>query len=120
MIIVPNSFFIEKEVVNRSYVEKTQIDIPVTISHSEDFDKVKDVLLRLAGENELVLKDCPPSVSFSEINELGIIMKLWVWITDQDKYASVRSQINYRILQEFKKEGIKFPVQQREVTNISS
>jgi len=120
MIIVPNSFFIEKEVVNRSYVEKTQIDIPVTISRNEDFDKVKEILLRLAGENELVLKDCEPSVSFTEINELGIIMKLWVWITDQDKYAAVRSQINYRILQEFRKEGIRFPVQQREVTNINS
>ena len=117
MIIVPNSFFIEKEVINRSYVDKTQIEIPVTISHNEDFEKVKEILLMLGNENELVLKEFPPSVSFSEINELGILTKLWVWIKDQEMYAAIRSQINYRILQEFKKEGIKFPLPKREVHN---
>ncbi|MCE1166046.1 MAG: mechanosensitive ion channel [Bacteroidetes bacterium] len=120
VIVVPNSFFVEKEVVNRSYCEKTQTEIPVTISHGEDFDKVKEMLIRLGLENEFVLKDPPPSVSFPEITELGIVMKLWVWIEQQDKWAVVRSQINYRLLQEFRKEGIKFPVQQREVTNVNS
>jgi small-conductance mechanosensitive channel len=117
MIIVPNSFFIEKEVINRSYVDKTQIEIPVTISHNEDFEKVKEILLKLGNENQYSLKDFPPSVSFSEINELGILTKLWVWIIDQDMHGAIRSQINYRILQEFKKEGIKFPVPKRELHN---
>ena len=117
MIIVPNSFFIEKEVINRSYVNKTQIEIPITISHEADFEKVKEILIRLGNENDLVLKEFPPSVSFSEINELGILTKLWVWIKDQEMYAAIRSQINYRILQEFKKEGIKFPLPKREVHN---
>ncbi len=117
MIIVPNSFFIEKEVINRSYVEKTQIEIPVTISHNEDFEKVKEILLKLGNENEHVIKEFPPSVSFSEINELGILTKLWVWIKDQEMHSVIRSQINYRILQEFKKEGIRFPFPKREVHN---
>lgn len=115
MIIVPNSFFIEKEVINRSYVDKTEIEIPVLISHDEDFEKVKDILLRLGNENQYSLKEFPPSVSFSEINETGILTKLWVWIVDQDRHAVIRSQINYRILQEFKKEGIRFPVPKRQV-----
>ncbi|MDD5361279.1 MAG: mechanosensitive ion channel [Ignavibacteria bacterium] len=117
MIIVPNSYFIEKEVINRSYIDKTQIEIPVTISHDEDFEKVKQILLNLGNENELVLKEFPPSVSFSEITDIGILVKLWVWIKDQDMHAAIRSQINYRILQEFGKAGIKFPVQQRIITN---
>jgi len=117
MIIVPNSYFIEKEVINRSYIDKTQIEIPVTISHNEDFEKVKEILLKLGNENPYSLNDFPPSVSFSEINELGILTKLWVWIIDQDMHSAIRSQINYRILQEFKKEGIKFPVPKREVVN---
>jgi small-conductance mechanosensitive channel len=117
MIIVPNSFFIEKEVINRSYVDKTQIEIPVTISHNEDFEKVKEILLRLGNENQYSLNEFPPSVSFSEINELGILTKLWVWIKDQDMHSVIRSQINYRILQEFKAAGIKFPVPKREVLN---
>lgn len=120
VIVVPNSFFIEKEVVNRSYAERTEIDIPVTVSHSEDIERVKDILIRLGLENEYVIKDPAPTVSFPEINELGIIMKLWVTIEKQDKWGAVRSQINYRILQEFRKEGIRFPVQQREVTNINT
>ena len=112
-MIIPNSFFIEKEVINRSYVEKTQIDIPLTISHDSDIEKVKTILLNLAVENELVLNEYPASVSFAEITELGILVKLWVWVKDPDLVASIRSQINYRILQEFRKEGISFPVPQR-------
>lgn len=115
MIIVPNSFFIEKEVINRSYIDKTEIEVPILISHDEDFEKVKEILLRLGNENQYSLKEFPPSVSFSDITETGILTKLWIWIVDQDRHAVVRSQINYRILQEFKKEGIKFPVPKREV-----
>lgn len=117
MIIVPNSFFIEKEVINRSYVDKTQIEIPVTISHNEDFEKVKEILLKLGNENQYSLNEFPPSVTFSEITELGIITKLWVWTKDQEMHSVLRSQINYRILQEFKAAGIKFPVPRREVFN---
>lgn len=117
MIIVPNSFFIEKEVINRSYVDKTQIDIPVTISHNEDFEKVREILIRLGNENEHVIKEFPPVVSFAEITDTGILTKLWVWIEDQDMYSAIRSQINYRILQEFRKEGIDFPVPKREIRN---
>lgn len=117
MLIVPNSFFIEKEVINRSYVDKTQIEIPITISHNGDFEKVKEILLRLGNESNYSLEEYPPAVSFSEINELGILTKLWLWIKDQEMHAAIRSQINYRILQEFKKEGIKFPIPKREVHN---
>lgn len=112
-LIIPNSFFIEQEVINRSYVEKTSIDIALTIAHDADIEKVKTILLKLAEENELVLNEYPASVSFAEINELGILVKLWVWIKDQEMMGAIRSQINYRVIQEFRKEGISFPVPQR-------
>ena len=118
-MIIPNSFFIEKEVINRSYVEKSQIDIPLTVSHDADIEKVKNILLKLAVENELVLNEFPASVSFFEITELGILVKLWVWIKDPDMVAPIRSQINYRIIQEFRKEGISFPVPQRMVREVT-
>jgi len=107
MIIVPNSFFIEREVINRGYVDKTQIEIPVTISHNEDFEKVKEILLILG--NEYSLNDFPPAVSFSEITDLGILTKLWVWIKDQDMHSVIRSQINYRILQENQRQEFADP-----------
>lgn len=118
-IIIPNSFFIEKEVINRSYVEKSQIDVSLTIPHDADIEKVKSILLKIAVENELVLNEFPASVSISEITELGILVKLWVWVKDPDLVASIRSQINYRILQEFRKEGISFPVPQRMVREVT-
>ncbi len=112
MIIVPNSFFIEKKVINRSYIEKTLIDVPVTVSYHEEFEKVKEILFRLGNENEFVLKEPEPSVSFSELGEYGVKVKLWIWIKDQDKHAAIRAQINYRILQEFRNAGIHIPYPQ--------
>ena len=114
-IIVPNSKILEQKVINRSYHENTQIDVPVVVSYDADIEKVKSILLRIADSYPVVLKDPPPVVAVSELIEYGIKLRLWVWITKQTEFAAIRSYVNYELLKEFKKEGIEIAYPKTEV-----
>lgn len=115
VIIVPNSTFLQENVINRSYDPITMVDIPVVIAYNSDLEKVKSVLIRIANSNELILKEPLPSVSFSEFMDNGIKVKLLVWIKEQPEIFAVRSFANYHILKEFEKEGIVIPYPKMDV-----
>lgn len=115
MIIVPNSKFLENKIINRSYIEKTWIDVPVNISYETEFKKVSEILLRAAKAHPKVIQEQEPSVGISEFGDSFMKVKLWVCITENKSYAIIRSDILKIILEEFKKEGIEFP---RAVTDV--
>lgn len=115
MIIVPNSKFLENKIINRSYIEKTWIDVPVNISYEAEFKKVSEILLRAAKTHPKVIQEQEPSVGVSEFGDSFMKVKLWICITENKSYAIIRSDILKIILEEFKKEGIEFP---RAVTDV--
>jgi|WetSurMetagenome_2_1015567.scaffolds.fasta_scaffold08272_2 small-conductance mechanosensitive channel len=115
MIIVPNSKFLENNIINRSYIEKTWIDIPVNIAYGTEFAKVSDLLIRIAKEHPKILHDPEPTVSIFEFSDSFIKVKLWVCITENKSFAIIRSDILKMILEIFKKEGIEFPKPLRDV-----
>lgn len=115
MIIVPNSFFIEKRVINRSYTERASVDITVTVAYGTDLDKVKHILLDLASSHELVLKEPQPVVRFAELADSGIVVKLWVAVKNQEIQGLVKSDINYNVLKKFTENNIEIPYPHRVV-----
>lgn len=114
-IIVPNSKFLEEKVVNRSYLQTTEIDIPVTVPYDTDIEKVRKILTALGKEQPLVMEKPEPYISVTEFGDNGIKLKLFVEIKEQKALYTVRNNINLRILEEFRKEGIEMPHPQREI-----
>ncbi len=114
-IFIPNSKLLENKLINRSHTLFTEIEIPLIISYETDFEKIKEILLGITKEIDLILEEPASSVSLSELADSYMKVKLFVWIQEQNKYAAVRSRLNQRILQEFRKHNIKFPVMKREV-----
>jgi small-conductance mechanosensitive channel len=58
-------------------------------------------------------------VSVSDIEENFIKVRLWVTISDNKAFGIIRSDLYKRILEEFAKEGIEFPVPRREVRTVT-
>jgi len=114
-IIVPNSKILEQNVINRSYVDTTLIDIPVLVTYDTDIEKARAVLLRIAVTHPLILREPEPAVTVSELADSGVKIKLLVWIKEQEKFIGIRNYVNYEILKEFKKEGIEIAYPQMEV-----
>lgn len=115
VIIVPNSSFLEKNVVNWSYTDFTRIAIPIGVKYGSDLQLVKQVLMDVAEKTPNVEKEPSPHVFCEEFGDSSINMTLLVWISQSNSHRKVRSSINYDIDLAFKANGIEIPFPQRDL-----
>jgi small-conductance mechanosensitive channel len=81
MVIIPNSTFLRGEIINLSYQDaKTRLTIPVTVVPGTKVNKVIKILLKVAKDNDNVLKTPPPDASLVRFGKLGLEFELYVWI----------------------------------------
>ncbi len=116
-IIVPNSDFISKEVINWSYNDdNVRFKIPVSVAYGSDMKLVKKLLLEVAEENNDVLRHPEPMVRLKEFGDNGIEMQLVAWTrTMMQVQGRFRSDINFAIEEKFKKNNITIPFPQRDL-----
>ncbi|MBP7863385.1 mechanosensitive ion channel [bacterium] len=100
-VIVPNSDFISKNVVNLSLsTRRIPIKIPFVFNPDIDAQTVRRVLLEAANEHQGVLKDPAPLVLFESIEREQVTIYLKVaTVTYADKTASLKSELNFSVFQ---------------------
>lgn len=116
-IIVPNSEFISSTVINWSHTDRNvRFNFPVGVAYKEDPEKVKNLLLEVAGENEGVLKSPGPDVLFDDYGDSSLNFNLRVWTSRYiDRPGVLKSQLYYEIFKRFKEAGVEIPFPQRDV-----
>jgi len=116
-IIVPNSDFISKQVINWSHSgNHVRISISISVAYDSDPDLVQKLLLEVAENVAGVLKTPPPSVRLTEFGENGLIFSLLVWTSEySDRKGALKSVLNFGVLKAFKSAGIRIPFPQREM-----
>lgn len=116
-IIVPNSEFISKTVINWSHSDRNvRFNFPVAVSYKEDAYHVRDVLKEVAMQEDGVLKDPAPDVLIKEFSDSAIIFNLRVWTKElTDRPGVLKSRLYYAITRSFREEGIEFPYPQRDL-----
>lgn len=115
-IIVPNSKFVENQVVNWSYDDpRVRIHCPVGVAYGSDVPKVKEVLLDVAKKNPDVLQSPAPEVRFLEFGASSLNFDLLIWTGEPEKQFILHSSINYAIDQAFRAANIKIPFPQMDL-----
>lgn len=116
-VIVPNSDFISKQVVNWSHSgQDVRTSIPVSVAYGSDPEVVKALLLRVAADEPGVLKSPEPTVRLEEFGENGLKFSLFVWTSEySDKVGVLKSLLNFSLLKLFREEKINMPFPQRDV-----
>jgi len=115
-IIVPNSKLLENEVTNYSYGDrKIRLKIPVGIAYGSDCEKVSQLLLQVAMENQLIMDTPPPRIRFSEFGDSSLNFILLCWIPDVGEKYNVVSDVNFGIEKKFRENGIEIPFPQRDL-----
>ncbi len=116
-VIVPNSEFISKKVVNWSYrTPDVRINIPVSAAYGVDPSIVREILLEIAKNNSGVLQELTSDVLLDQFGESSLNFILRVWTrTYTHKPGVLRSEINYEIVRKFEERGIAIPFPQRDV-----
>lgn len=115
-IILPNSIFVEQEVTNWSHGDpKIRLRCPVGVAYGTDPETVRDVLLKVAEEEDEVLENPEPSVVFTEFGDSALNFELRVWVADPGPPARVKTKVNFAINRRFAEDNLEIPFPQRDL-----
>ena len=114
-ILVPNSVFLEKSIVNRSKADKLyRARVAVGVAYGSDTRAVEKLLNEVARSHPLVLSDPEPFVLFQAFGASTLDFELFVWLK-LDDVGKVPSELRHRIGESFAAQGIEIAFNQLDV-----
>ncbi len=115
-IILPNSRFLEQEVINWSHQDPiSRIHIAVGVAYGSDIKAVETALLDTAKEHPHVLKVPPPRVMFKGFGDSSLDFELLVWSNTPEEQYWTKSDLYFRIEQLFRERQIEIPFPQQDL-----
>lgn len=116
-IIVPNSEFVSKDVINYSHGDPSyMLVVEVGVSYNSDLDTVLKALDEVAKENKSVLSKPKHRVQLRSFGDSAWNMKLLVMIPNVRNRYIVLDELNQAIVKKFKEYEIEIPFPQRDIT----
>ncbi|NEO58033.1 MAG: mechanosensitive ion channel [Okeania sp. SIO3B5] len=108
IITIPNSRFIEGEVLNWNRSGITRVKTYVKLPYGTDIDFVYKVLLAAAQvEHPDILRHPPPKVKFRQYSEDGLQFRVVAFICDPLKQPKVRTHLYNQIERYLRKYGVE-------------
>jgi small-conductance mechanosensitive channel len=115
-IILPNSRFLESEVINWNHSGPvSRLKLPVGVAYGSDLSLVKNSLIDAAKEHHEVLSNPVPRVFFIGFGDSSLDFQLLVWIAKPYKQFQIRSDLYFIIDSIFRKREIEIPFPQRDL-----
>ena len=115
-IIVPNSRFLENDVINWHYEDPiSRLRIPIGVAYHSNLKKVRLALLEAAKSHPDVMLTPRPQIWFQEFGESALNFEVLVWICDPSKQFQIKSELNYRIAATLSRYDIEIPFPQRDL-----
>jgi small-conductance mechanosensitive channel len=115
-VILPNSDLITGVVKNWTHSDKLgRLSVPVGVSYDSDPEQVCEILMSVAAEHPLVLKDPPPFVLFMRFGDSSLDFELRAVVADINKRLSTVSDLHFAIFRRFREAGIEIPFPQRDI-----
>jgi len=115
-IIVPNSRFLESEVINWSHGDPvSRLRISVGVAYGSNIEQIRTALLEAANTHPDVLLSPPPQVWFQEFADSSLNFDLLVWTGEPKKQPRIKSDLNYLISESLNRHEIEVPFPQRDL-----
>ena len=110
IILLPNGPVSTGIINNYSRETVRRVDMTYSISYGDDFEKAREVLMRLISEDARILGNPAPAIALSSLAASSIDISVKVWCKQED-YWSVMFDMNKKVYETFPKEGLNFPYQ---------
>lgn len=119
-VILPNSELINAAVGNWTHKNSLgRIDVAVRVAYGTDARQAHEILLDIARNHPLVLKNPEPFVLFVEFGEYSMNFEVRVYLADILMQLDVMNDIRFAVVDAFAKEGIRIPYPQRDIHLVS-
>lgn len=115
-IIVPNSRFLDSEVVNwNHYSPVSRLKLPISVAYGSSLSAVRSALIDAAKDHPDVLAEPAPRVFFTEFGDNALNFNLLVWIAEPRKQFLIKSDLYFRIEAILRHRQIEIPFPQRDL-----
>ncbi|SVD36121.1 uncharacterized protein METZ01_LOCUS388975, partial [marine metagenome] len=116
-ITIPNSVIANAKIINESGGphEKERVRLSVGVAYGSDVDLVKNILVDIAKNSELISQKFEPRVRFREFGESSLNFQLLFWIDKPEARGRTLDALNTAIYKEFNNNNIEIPFPQRTV-----
>jgi small-conductance mechanosensitive channel len=117
-IILPNSFFLENQVVNFTLTDDiVRLELPVGVVYGSPTREVHRLIHQALDEHERVLKDREPKVIFEDFGDNSLLFIAFFWVRSRTRLEQrgIQSDLRYRIDDLFRAAGIVIAFPQRDV-----
>jgi small conductance mechanosensitive channel len=114
-VIIPNAPLANNSLINYSAMDTRRIDFSFGIGYEDDIDKAKQILLKMAQEDDRILKDGKdPQVMVEALADSSVNLKLRVWLKSED-YWDVFFEYTEAAKKKFDGAKISIPYPQQDV-----
>ncbi|HIK45389.1 MAG TPA: mechanosensitive ion channel [Leptolyngbyaceae cyanobacterium M65_K2018_010] len=115
-IIVPNSRFLDNEIINWSHGNPvSRIRLPVGVAYASDPEQVKLALLQACQKNREILATPAPQVFFLGFGDNALNFELLVWIAQPNRQLIIKSDLYFAIEASLREHHIEVPFPQRDL-----
>ncbi len=113
-VYIPNGKISDSMITNYSEQPTRRVDLEFGISYSDDLEKAKTIIQKLAGEHPLILKDPEPFARLGTQAEDSLQITVRVW-TETENYWQVKFDFTELVNQAFIDNNITIPFRQLDV-----
>ncbi|MFT5412725.1 MAG: potassium efflux system protein [Verrucomicrobiales bacterium] len=115
-LIVPNKEFITGKLVNWTLSDSVlRFEIIVGIAYGSNTKKATEILLKVANDNQKVLKDPAPDVLFDDFGDSALVFQLRAHVNHVDDLLPARNEIRYAIDDAFREAKIEIAFPQTDI-----
>ncbi|CAM4354849.1 mechanosensitive ion channel family protein [Zobellia nedashkovskayae] len=116
VIIIPNHKFISDIIYNYTQNHKTTRElIKIGIAYGSDINLATKILETIAGGQKGILKSPKPFVIFEDFGDSALLFTLNFYTIDSFNVTKVKSEMRYKLDEEFRKNNISIPFPQRDI-----
>jgi len=115
-IIIPNSRFLEDEVVNWTHHSPvSRLHLPINVAYGSNLSVVRSALIDAAKEHREVLAEPTPRVFFKGFGDNSLNFELLIWIAEPRQQFRIKSDIYFRIEAMLRDRNVEIPFPQRDL-----
>ena len=116
LITIPNSIITNVKIVNQSApYPHFRVRIGVGVAYGSDLEQVERILVDVAKQNPLVMKDPAPRARLRLFNNSSIDFELLAWAKEPQDRGRITHEIGKQIYLRFNDEGVTIPFPQHVV-----
>lgn len=114
-IVVPNTELATKSLVNHFNMPQRRVAIDVGLAYGMSVEKAKEVMLKVAADNPLVLHEPKaPFATLEDFADSSLHMRLYAWTLPENYWDTLYS-LNEGIYNAFRENGLEIPFNQMDV-----